>query len=141
MTETTSAATAATTTSGVAVWPCLVYRDAVAAIEFLERAFGFVLRARYPENGPVVDHAEMDWPGGGGIMFGSVREEMALDTMAPGTGSVYLVTDIPDELYRRAKEAGATITRELRDEDYGSRGFVCRDPEGVHWSFGTYAGA
>ncbi len=37
--------------------------------------------------------------------------------------------------------AGATIVRGLRDEDYGSRGFTCRDPEGVFWSFGTYAGA
>jgi uncharacterized glyoxalase superfamily protein PhnB len=29
----------------------------------------------------------------------------------------------------------------MRDEDYGSRGFTARDPEGVTWSFGTYAGA
>ena len=35
----------------------------------------------------------------------------------------------------------ANVTVELRDEDYGSHGFTCRDPEGVFWSFGTYAGA
>jgi uncharacterized glyoxalase superfamily protein PhnB len=28
----------------------------------------------------------------------------------------------------------------LRDEDYGSRGFTVRDPEGILWSFGTYPG-
>ena len=28
----------------------------------------------------------------------------------------------------------------LRDEDYGSRGFTVKDPEGNIWSFGTYRG-
>jgi uncharacterized glyoxalase superfamily protein PhnB len=41
----------------------------------------------------------------------------------------------------RGRATGATIVRELREEDYGSRGFTARDPEGVYWSFGTYAGA
>jgi len=33
---------------------------------------------------------------------------------------------------------GAEITIELKNEDYGSRGYSARDPEGNHWSFGTY---
>ncbi|WP_019929229.1 VOC family protein [Nocardia sp. BMG111209] len=127
------------TTVATALWPSFVYRDAPAAIAFLQNAFGFVERARYGD-GDTVDHAELSWPAGGGIMLGSVREGMALDQLPPGTGSVYIVIDDPDALYARAKAAGATITRELRDEDYGSRGFTCRDPEGVYWSFGTYAG-
>lgn len=28
----------------------------------------------------------------------------------------------------------------LKDEEYGSRGFTVRDPEGNLWSFGTYGG-
>jgi uncharacterized glyoxalase superfamily protein PhnB len=28
----------------------------------------------------------------------------------------------------------------MRDEDYGSTGFVVADPEGNLWSFGTYRG-
>ncbi|MBU3063383.1 VOC family protein [Nocardia sp. NEAU-G5] len=147
MTETTQTSTSATTTEtarqpgGTVVWPAFRYRDAVAAIDFLERAFGFVQRVRYPESGPVVDHAELAFPRGGGIMLGSVREDSVLAGLPPGTGSVYIVIDDPDALYERAKAAGATITRELCDQDYGSREFSCRDPEGVHWSFGTYAGA
>jgi uncharacterized glyoxalase superfamily protein PhnB len=43
-----------------------------------------------------------------------------------------------DALYKRAKAAGAEIVRELADTDYGSRDFMCRDPEGHLWSFGTY---
>jgi hypothetical protein len=31
--------------------------------------------------------------------------------------------------------------RDAQDEDYGSRGFTARDPEGNLWSFGTYRGA
>jgi uncharacterized glyoxalase superfamily protein PhnB len=39
---------------------------------------------------------------------------------------------------RRAKDAGARIVRELAETDYGSREYMCRDPEGYVWSFGTY---
>ena len=52
-----------------------------------------------------------------------------------------MVTDEPDALFERATAAGAEVARGLRDEDYGSRGFTVRDPEGNLWSFGTYAGA
>lgn len=27
---------------------------------------------------------------------------------------------------------------ELTDQDYGSRDFIARDPEGFVWTFGTY---
>ena len=37
--------------------------------------------------------------------------------------------------------AGAEVVRGLKDEDYGSRGFTVRDPEGDLSSFGTYRGA
>ncbi|MFE3988712.1 VOC family protein [Nocardia tengchongensis] len=127
--------------TAIVVWPTLVYRDAAAAITFLEAAFGFETTARY-DSGDTVDHAELAWPGGGAIMLGGVREGMALDCQPPGVGSVYIAVDDPDTLYERARAAGATVTRELRAEtDYESRGFTCRDPEGVYWSFGTYRGA
>ncbi|MFD6273209.1 VOC family protein, partial [Nocardia asteroides] len=54
--------------------------------------------------------------------------------------SLYLVTDQPDALHARAIAAGARLIRDLRDEDYGSRGFSVADPEGNLWSFGTYRG-
>jgi uncharacterized glyoxalase superfamily protein PhnB len=40
--------------------------------------------------------------------------------------------------YARAKSAGADVIMELTDQDYGSRDFAVRDPEGNHWNFGTY---
>jgi uncharacterized glyoxalase superfamily protein PhnB len=43
-----------------------------------------------------------------------------------------------DAHYERAKAAGAAIVYDIRDEDYGGRGYSCRDPEGHLWNFGTY---
>lgn len=128
-----------TSTHTTCVWPTLVYRDARSAIRFLVEAFGFDEKAVYGD-GDRVDHAELGWPKGGGIMLGSPRKDSVISDLPPGTGSVYLVVDDPDALHERAVAAGATVVAGLKDEDYGSRGFTCRDPEGVFWSFGTYAG-
>ena len=54
------------------------------------------------------------------------------------TQSPYLVVADADAVYRSAKAAGFAIVRDIRDEDYGGRGFTCRDPEGHLWSVGTY---
>jgi uncharacterized glyoxalase superfamily protein PhnB len=126
------------------VWPCLSYRDARAAIAFLRDAFGFEETATYPrESDPsIIEHAEMRWPLGGGVMFGSAeKDETPFGRRVPGNDSVYVVCDEPDALFARATAAGAEVVRGLRDEDYGSRGFTVRDPEGNLWSFGTYRGA
>ncbi len=123
------------------VWPSINYRDARAGIRFLESAFGFQATAVYPPDGDgPVEHAQLDWPEGGGVMLGSADRGTEFSDRATGTASVYVVTDEPDRLYGRATAAGASVVREMRDEDYGSRGFSVRDPEGNIWSFGTYRG-
>ncbi|MEE4423710.1 VOC family protein [Streptomyces bugieae] len=122
------------------VWPVLRARDARALIRFLTEAFGFEVTAVHGD-GERVEHAELCWPEGGGIMLGSVRE--ADDDpcgLRPGASGAYVVTGRPDALCARARAAGAEITDELADTDYGSRGFSARDPEGNRWSFGTYRG-
>jgi uncharacterized glyoxalase superfamily protein PhnB len=125
------------------IFPALRYEDAPAAIAWLRDTFGFEVVADYrsSEEPNRVDHAELRWIEGGGVMLGSGREDSSLKNLPTGIGSIYLVTQRPDELYERARRAGASIEMELHDTDYGSRGFTCRDPEGVYWSFGTYAGA
>jgi uncharacterized glyoxalase superfamily protein PhnB len=120
------------------VWPSLRARDARALIKFLVEAFGFEETVVYAD-GDVVHHAQLSWPEGGGIMLGSVREGQASAT-DPGAFGAYVVTGQPDELYQRARAAGAEITSEPFDTDYGSRDFQARDPEGNRWSFGTYRG-
>ena len=126
-----------------AVWPILAYRDARAAIEFLRDAFGFEETAVYARDGDpsIIEHAEMRWPLGGGVMFGTAaKDDSPFGQRAPGNDAVYVVCDDPDGLYARATASGAEVVRELIDEDYGSRGFTVRDPEENLWSFGTYRG-
>jgi uncharacterized glyoxalase superfamily protein PhnB len=43
-----------------------------------------------------------------------------------------------DSLHDTAAAAGAEIVLPPTDQDYGSRDFAARDPEGNIWSFGTY---
>ena len=102
------------------VWPTLRARDAQALIRFLTEAFGFEETVVYAD-GDVVHHAQLSWPG-------------------PGAFGAYVVTGQPDALCERARAAGAEITAEPHDTDYGSRDFSARDPEGNRWSFGTYRG-
>ncbi|GAB03728.1 glyoxalase [Gordonia amarae] len=130
-------------TSTPTIWPCLTYRDAPAAADFLITAFGFEKQAWYTrEDDPsIVEHAQLTWPLGGGVMFGTAgKDDGPFCNRPPGQGSVYVVCDDPDALFARAKAAGAEVIQELTDEDYGSRGFGVRDPEGNLWSFGTYRG-
>ena len=47
---------------------------------------------------------------------------------------------LADQIGERLRAAGAEVLRELHDTDYGSRDFAVLDPEGNHWSFGTYRG-
>jgi uncharacterized glyoxalase superfamily protein PhnB len=44
----------------------------------------------------------------------------------------------PDAHCHQAQAAGAVILREIRDEDFGGRGYIARDPEGNQWYFGSY---
>ncbi|WP_406232883.1 VOC family protein [Nocardia sp. NBC_01009] len=132
-----------TTRTATAIWPCLIFRDARAMSAFLVEAFGFEETGVYArEDDPsIVEHGELRWPLGGGIMFGSHgRDDTVFGQRAPGNDSTYVVCDNPDDLFARATAAGAEVVRGLRDEDYGSRGFTVRDPEGNVWSFGTYWG-
>ncbi|WP_435602802.1 VOC family protein [Streptomyces sp. bgisy130] len=128
------------TTPAPQVWPTLRARDARGLIRFLVDAFGFEETVVHGE-GERVEHAQLHWPEGGGIMLGSVREtEDDRWPLRPGTFGGYVVTDRPDEVCARARAAGAEIIEELTDTDYGSREFGARDPEGNLWSFGTYRG-
>ena len=121
----------------VGLWHTMAFRDADAMIAWLS-ATGFVEHATYrDESDPsVVVHAEWLWPGGGGIMFGSQRPDAAVTNV--GGAAAYLVTDDPDAVFARAVDAGATVVRDMVDQDYGGRGGSVEDPEGNHWSFGSY---
>jgi uncharacterized glyoxalase superfamily protein PhnB len=128
------------------VVPCLRYRDAPKAIEWLCAAFGFERHAVHAHADGSIAHAQLSF-GNGMIMLGSVTPDGSAWSRAiqqPDeiggfeTQAAYLVVNDADELYRRALAAGATVVIDIKDEDYGGRGFTCRDLEGRMWSFGTY---
>jgi uncharacterized glyoxalase superfamily protein PhnB len=119
------------------IYPVLIYEDGRAAIDFLEKAFGFERHAVHDgENGGVA-HAELRF-GSELVMLSSSSEGNEQFNQAAGKYSLYLVVDDPDSHHDRARDAGADIVLGLKDEDYGSRGYTARDPEGNLWSFGTY---
>lgn len=123
------------------VFPALRYHDARGAIRWLCDAFGFVEQVVYGE-GERVDHAQLTYDGGM-IMLGTQREDDVFQMKTPrelgyAAGSIYVVVSDPDAHHARAVAAGAEIIRGLTDQDYGSRDYSARDPEGYVWSFGTY---
>ncbi|MDP7068161.1 MAG: hypothetical protein QF637_11100 [Acidimicrobiales bacterium] len=85
-------------------------------------------------------HAEIRWPGGGGIMLGDrLSDDEKQPELPEGPSSVYIATGEPDALFERAVQADAEIIRGLTEEGYGSRGPTAIVPEGNMWSFRTYA--
>ncbi|HWH11546.1 MAG TPA: VOC family protein [Solirubrobacteraceae bacterium] len=123
------------------IFPALRYRDADAALAWLQEAFGFSEQAVHRDADGTPAHVELRL-GAGLVMFGQYRDDGWLGGSAPdslaSTLSVYVVVEDPDAHHARAVAAGATIVRELTDESYGSREYSARDPEGNLWSFGTY---
>jgi uncharacterized glyoxalase superfamily protein PhnB len=115
--------------------PVLHYSDLEKASQFLQDAFGFVERAmhRDPDGNPVYAEATLD---GCTIGFGQKAESGSPFDLGPI--AVYAAIDDPDAIHARAVGAGAAIVMELTDQDYGSREFAARDPEGNVWCFGTY---
>nr|WP_190813560.1 VOC family protein [Saccharopolyspora pogona] len=129
-----------TNATRTAIWPLIPYADKKAGIRFLMQAFGFEETLIVPGEGGEIVHAELRWPGGGGIMIGTCDSGSPF-AKPKGSGAAYVVTGDPDALFQRAVAAGAEIVHELVDQGYGSREFSVRDPEGNSWSFGTYAGS
>jgi uncharacterized glyoxalase superfamily protein PhnB len=126
------------------VIPCLRYRDAPTAIIWLCQTFGFEEQLVVPNEDGTIAHAQLSF-GNGMIMLGSVVDtEFGRLMKQPDeiggaeTQCAYVIVADADVLYRRAKSAGAEMVRDIQDEDYGGRGFSCRDPEGHLWNFGTY---
>lgn len=116
------------------------YRDPASMIDWLTKAIGFELRVKHGE-GDDIRHAELTF-GSSIIMIGKARDDdygaLVGSPGEPGGKSLYVAIDDADALYARVKAAGTEILEELRDKDYGSRDFICRDPERNVWCFGTY---
>ena len=131
--------------AGSSLIPSLRYRDAHAAIDWLERALGFTRHAVYtgPEN--TVAHAELRH-GRGMIMLGSATNPSPQgrwyttpeDAGGRVTSPLYLVVADCAPFWASVQAAGAELVMELQDMSYGGKAFAVRDPEGYLWSVGEY---
>lgn len=126
------------------VIPCMRYRDATAAIDWLCRAFGFVRHLVVPGPEGTIAHAQLSF-GNGMVMIASVYDSpfgrlmrQPEEVQGAETQSPYVIVDDADAHYAQARAAGARIVLEVKDEDYGGRGYSCYDLEGHLWNFGTY---
>lgn len=129
--------------------PFIGYEDAAAAIEWLERAFGFTedRDARYEENGTIT-HAELDV--GGATIYLSTPQDYASPRRLRETSDIarraydnpwvidghFVEVDDLDAHYDRARSAGATILREPEDPGIGQRIYSAEDLDGHRWMFG-----
>ena len=121
------------------VIPCLRYRDAPAAIDWLCRTFGFQRKLVVPGEDGQVLHAELTYasPNGanGMLMLGSSVRDNAygrlmrhVDEAGGNTQSLYLVVADPDALFRSAQAAGESSGRTARSAASASGGRLVSEP-------------
>ena len=121
-----------------ALIPSIVYRDTRAALDWLQKAFGFESSEVLTDSRGTIVHAEMSH-GDGVIMVGSEFADWAKSPASVGGKNtqrvhVRIERDI-DQHCERARAAGAGIVREPADQFYGERTYIAVDLEGHHWTF------
>ena len=124
--------------------PTMQYKNAQAAIDWLCKAFGFEKHLIVQGENNTISHAQLTY-GNSMIMLSSKSNNEygrliktpesfnGINTQAP-----YIVVEKIDEHYKNSVAVGAEIIIEIKDEDYGGRGYTCKDNEGYIWNFGSY---
>ena len=138
MTKTKAAGT------GASIIPTIKYRDAATAIEWLCKAFGFEKHLVVPADNGKIAHDQLTL-GNGMIMLGSEGDQefdryqkARVDFEETTSQSPYIVVEAIESHYDNAIKCGAKIVIDLADQDYGGKLYICKDPEGHLWSFGSY---
>ena len=125
--------------------PTLFYRDPLAALKWLERAFGFETTSLVVDAEGRVGHSEMDCFGAVISIGGEFTSpdligpaEMKSPASVGGAGTQFLRINLAeglDDHCARARAAGARITQDPADQFYGARVYRALDPEGHVWNF------
>jgi uncharacterized glyoxalase superfamily protein PhnB len=129
----------------VAFTPTIFYRDPMAALHWLEAAFGFETSLLVTDDDGNVGHAEMSFAGGNVGVGGewsspellgpaAMKSPASLDGVGTQFVRVHLAEGV-DAHCERARAAGARITQEPTDQFYGARSYRALDPEGHIWNF------
>ena len=119
-------------------FPYLRVAKAAAAIEFYVRVFGAKEKFRLVEPSGRVGHAELEL-GPFTVMLSDEFPEYGIRGPDPQLGTsvtLHLHVDNADELVERAVAHGATLLMAPKDQFYGERSGVVRDPFGHRWNIG-----
>jgi PhnB protein len=123
------------------VIPYVVVEGGNAAIEFYKRAFGATERFRMGGPDGKVSHAEIEI-GDSVVMLSDAFPERGVKAPAKGDtgGSFGIFLYIPDvdSVFKKAVEAGATVTMPLENQFWGDRYGKLRDPFGHNWHLATH---
>jgi uncharacterized glyoxalase superfamily protein PhnB len=114
-------------------------KNAVAAIEFYQMAFGVTEKFRLTEPSGRIGHCELDFGGVATVMLSEEFPEIGAigpQTLGGTTVSIHLHVEDCDAAIARAVEAGATLVRPATDAFYGERSGTVRDPFGHEWMIG-----
>lgn len=118
------------------------YRDAQAALRWLERAFGATTTMEWPDDDDGIQHAEVRLGDGAFTVFtdraGYTRPEPRGESVGFGLAFTLGSPAEVDKTYQSAIDAGATAVIEPADTDWGNYRCRVRDLEGYEWTFGTY---
>ena len=121
------------------VFPYLRVRNAAAAIEFCQKAFGAVEEFRLTEPGGRIGHAQLKF-GSTTVMLSDEYPEYGIQGPEAFGGmgsSVHLHVDDVDAMTKQAVAAGATLSMEPADQFYGERASKVLDPFGHEWLLGS----
>lgn len=118
--------------------PSVIYKDNRAALEWLQKAFGFEPSMVLSDSDGNIAHAEMTY-GDGVVMVGNEWADWTRSPESVGgknTQRIHVRIDRGiDDHCERARQAGAKIVMEPEDQFYGDRSYMAEDLEGHHWTF------
>jgi uncharacterized glyoxalase superfamily protein PhnB len=124
--------------------PAVFYKDPMAAIEWLQRVFGFELSALLTDPQGNVAHSELTFHGGaltvGGEWEGAIvgPARMRSPASVEGANTQFVRIQLPEGLdahCAHARAEGANVTDGPADQFYGARTYRVVDPEGHVWTF------
>jgi uncharacterized glyoxalase superfamily protein PhnB len=118
------------------------YRDAVAALRWLEDAFGFETTMEYPDDKGGIMHAELRRGDAAFTLFtdeeGYERPVRKGDSVGYGSYVALGSEAEVDAVFASAVKAGAEVIWTVDNTEWGN--YRCRvaDLEGYEWTFGTH---
>jgi uncharacterized glyoxalase superfamily protein PhnB len=119
------------------VVPYLYYEDAGAALDFMEKAFGFEICHAFRSKEGVVLTAKVR-TGSGYFMVGPGMAPFGTRPVEDPewcSAAMYVYVDDVDEQCERARVAGAVVRNEPADHFGGDKICVVTDPGGHRWIF------